>query len=166
VEIDLIRGIPITNATGLAVRKILDDGPLALRGPWGPRSPIKTNGQSKPARWSRQRSAIIGPIPPAGQSVRVTIEAAAARDDGPLSQTLIITPPWTGTPLRLTISNAFTQISGHLSRPADGSILPHTGTYTITAQAPYNPAKAGIRGYPKDLGAQIHLIAIETDPPP
>lgn len=163
VDVDIMKGIPVTNTAGLAVRKILDDGPLALRGPWGCRSPIRTGDRVLPAHWSREGSGLIGPIPGAGHSVRISLEAAASRDDGRPGQIIKITPPWPGAALTLAISNDFTQVSGILTQPVDSPAGPHTGIYTLSAAAPYNPAKAGIRGYPKDLGARIHLIAIEVD---
>lgn len=161
VEVDILKGTPITNSSGLAVRKILDDGPLALRGLWGCRSPIQKGDVQLPAHWSRNGSGLIGPVPAPGHSVRITLEAAASRDDGAPGQVLKITPPWPGAALALNISNNFTRASGVFTRPADAPALPPTGTFTLWAKDPYNPATIGIRGYPSDLGAQIHLIAIE-----
>ena len=163
VDIDILRGVPITNFAGLAVRKILDDGPLALRGPWGCGSPIQNGNSMLPARWSRQGSGIIGPVPRPGQTVMITLEAAASRDDGFSGQNLQITPPWSGPVLALAISNDLTRASGSLTRPSESPSSPPTGTYTITSDKPYNPAKIGIRGYPRDLGARIHLITIEAE---
>jgi len=161
VEVGLLKGIPITDSTGLSVRKILDDGPLALRGPWGGRSPIQKGNLMLPARWSREGSGIIGPVPQAGKSIKITIEAAASRDDGLPGQTLKITPPWPGPVLSLAVSNDLTCVSGFLTRPADMPNAPPTGIYTLSSDQPYNPGKAGIRGYPSDLGARIHSITIE-----
>lgn len=161
VELDILKGTPVTHSTGLAVRKILDDGPLALRGPWGRKGKIQKNGHPVPARWSRNRSGVVGPIPGPGRSVRITLEAAASRDDGVSGQILTITPPWPGLALALSISNEFTTASGFLTRPADAPALPPTGTYTLSTKTPYNPGIIGIRGYSGDLGARIHLIAIE-----
>jgi hypothetical protein len=104
---------------------------------------------------------VVGPIPGPGRSVRITLEAAASRDDGVSGQILTITPPWPGLALALSISNEFTTASGFLTRPADAPALPPTGTYTLTTKTPYNPGIIGIRGYSGDLGARIHLIAIE-----
>jgi len=163
VEVDILKGVPITNADTLAVRKILDDGPLALRGSWGKSSPIRKGDIELPARWSREGSGLIGPVPHAGKSVRITLEAAASRDDGLPGQVLKITPPWPDATLTLTISNDFTKASGILTRPTDFLTIPLTGIYTLSAKTPYNPAKIGIRGYPTDLGARIHLMAIETE---
>ena len=163
VEVDILRSVPITNTAALAVRKILDDGPLALRGPWGGRSPIQKGNVLLPARWSREGSRILGPVPSAGKSVKITIEAAASRDDGLPGQVLKITPPWPGPILTLAISNDFTQVSGNLTRPGDLPAAPPTGVYALSSENPYDPGKIGIHGYPSDLGACIHLIAIETE---
>lgn len=165
VDVDILKGIPITNGTALAVRKIFDDGPLALRRRWGNQSQIKTGDAVLPARWSRQGSGLIGPIPRAGQSVRITLEAAASRDDGLPGQILKITPPWSGPTLSLAVSNDLTKVGGVITRPTDSPDGPPTGVYTLWTDTPYDPAKSGIRGYPSDLGARIHLMAIETDDP-
>lgn len=155
MDIDLMQGFPITNATGLGVRKILDDGPLALRGPWGPRQPFRQGDRLLPAHWSRQGSGIIGPVPVPGHRVRITLEAAASRGDGHTGQVLKIHPPWPGPPLSLAISNTFTRASGTLIRPAGAPSDVFTGVYTLSADAPYDPRKDGIKGYPADLGARI-----------
>ncbi|MEI8139295.1 MAG: hypothetical protein WCI03_05440 [bacterium] len=161
MDIDILKGVPVTNSAGLVVRKILDDGPLALRGPWGRGSQIQTTNALLPARWSREGSGIIGPIPQVGRSVRITIEAAASRDDGLPRQILKITPPWSGPGLALTISNEFTRVSGILARPDGSPGGSPTGIYKISSEMPYDPGKIGISGYPSDLGARIHLIVIE-----
>lgn len=161
VDVDLMIGLPITNATGVSVRKIMDDGPLALRGPWGPGQPFRHRDRLLPARWSREGSGIIGPIPDTGQGVRITLEAAASRGDGVPGQILTVRPPWAGATLELAISNDFTKAAGTLMRPAGAPAAGFTGVYTLSASAPYDPLKEGINGYPNDLGARIHLIAIE-----
>lgn len=161
IEIDLMKCLPITNATGLSVKKILDGGPLSLRGPWGPRQPFHQADRLLPAHWSRQGSGIVGPIPAAGHAVRVTLEAAASRGDGISGQGIRIHPPWPGPALVLAISNEFTHVTGTLPRPAGTQVEAFTGVYTLSADAPYDPRKEGIKGYPADLGARIHLIAIE-----
>lgn len=158
----LLAANPITRREGLAVHKILDDGPLALRGNWGPGSVIRTGQDSLPSHWSRQGSGVIGPIPAAGRTVHVTITAAASRDDGIAGQVLRIHPPWGDPALSLTISNDLTTAHGILARPTTSrDSLPATGLYSFDAIMPYDPAKAGIRGYDKDLGARIHSITIE-----
>jgi hypothetical protein len=161
IDVDILKGTHITNSTGLAVRKILDDGPLALRGHWGRGSQIQSKNSLLPARWSREGAGIIGPVPQVGRAVRITIEAAASRDDGLPGQILKITPPWTGTSLALTISNDLTRVSGILARPDGSPDGSPTGIYKIFSEMPYDPGKIGISGYPSDLGARIHLIVIE-----
>ncbi|MEI8352671.1 MAG: hypothetical protein WCG36_10235, partial [bacterium] len=101
------------------------------------------------------------PLPPPGGSVTVTLTAAASRDDDIAGQVLVLQPPWKGDGLRLAVSNAFTVVSGVLTRPASaaGSSV-RTGIYRLHADHPYDPAKAGIRGYEHDLGARIHSITI------
>ncbi len=104
----------------------------------------------------------MGPIPDAGQGVRITLEAAASRGDGVPGQILTVRPPWAGATLELAISNDFTKAAGTLMRPAGAPAAGFTGVYTLSASAPYDPLKEGIKGYPNDLGARIHLIAIES----
>ena len=160
-SIDLLEAIPITHQPRLEVHKILDDGPLALRGPWGRQSRIESGGKLLAARWSREGSGLIGPLPPPGGSITVTVAAAASRDDHVAGQVLVLQPPWEGGGLRLAFSNALTLVSGVLTRPANASGNPaRTGVYHLHAESPYDPAKAGIRGYEHDLGARIHSITI------
>jgi hypothetical protein len=165
IDMTLLEARPITGDTPLAVHKILDDGPLALRGPWGRGSPIKGPDGLLPARWSREGSRIVGPVPKPGQSVRIALAAAASRDDGEAGQLLILHPPWGGPPLALAVSNDLTQAEGILTRPAgDATALAPTGRYMLKADKPYDPSLAGIRGYERDLGARIHTISIEVIP--
>jgi hypothetical protein len=166
IDMRILEARPITGTPSLAVHKILDDGPLAIRGAWGRGSPIRCTEGMLPARWSRQGSQIVGPVPKPGQSIRIAIAAAASRDDGVEGQTLLIHPPWgVASPLALAVSNDLTRTEGFLSRPADDTrALSPTGLYAIRAGKPYDPAKAGIRGYERDLGARIHSISIEILP--
>lgn len=146
--------------------KIFDGGPVAVRGRWGRGSPIAHAGRLLPARWSREGSGVIGPVPLPGGSVQICVSAAASRDDGVDGQVLMVKPPWTGNALPLAVSNDFSVVSGTLSRPGDqedGGM--RTGVYRIYASQPYDPAKAGISGYDKDLGARIHRIRIEAVSP-
>lgn len=162
-DIDLLAATPITNPSRLQVHKILDDGPLALRGPWGRQSRIESGGKLLPARWSREGSALIGPLPPPGGSVAISVAAAASRDDHGSGQVLVLHPPWEGDGLRLAVSNSLTLASGVLTRPATATGKPAgTGIYHFHAEFPYDPAQAGIRGYENDLGARIHSITITT----
>lgn len=165
VDVEILAAQPISGGIPLAVHKILDDGPLALRGEWGQSSPIQSPDGLLPARWSREGSRIVGPVPKPGQSVHITLTAAASRDDGEAGQILYIHPPWGGAPLALAVSNDFTRTSGILTRPNnDTTGWAPTGLYKLKAGKPYDPAKAGISGYESNLGARIHSISIEVLP--
>ena len=163
IDIRILEARPITPGTTASLHKILDEGPLALRGPWGCPSPIRTNGVTLAARWSRQGSGVVGPLPAPGHSVKITLSADTARDDGSIEQTLRIQAPWGGPKLPLSLHNEVTTVSGILTRPtsASPSISP-TGVYWLLVDNPYDPAKSGIQGYPTDLGARIHSITIEA----
>ena len=163
VDLSIMRVIPVSSADHVVLCKTFDDGPLALRGSWGKGRPIKVDGKMLPARWSREGSGVIGPVPLPGQSVRVSIEGAADRDDGIEGQILRIRPPWDGKTLSLAVSNDFTRVSGVLSKGGDQKDGgKRTGIYSICAEKPYDPGKVGIKGYENDLGARIHMIRIEA----
>jgi hypothetical protein len=163
VEVELLRARPVSDGGSAAMDKVLDGGPLGLRGRWSRQDiPITMpDGSRAVARWSRQGSGIVGPVPPSGSAVRIRIEATTGRRSGPGSQVLVVRPPWDGPPLRLTVSNAFTCVEGVTARP-DGSSnrVDRTGVYRIESETPYSPLVDGIKGYPTDLGALIHRIRI------
>jgi hypothetical protein len=157
----------------LIVDKFFDGGPLALRGPWSRgRARLKTGDGDLPAQWSREGSGLIGPVPAPGQSVIVSVDATfSARDPQRTSQWLTLTPPWHTPVARLCISNTCTRIKLRLTRPDGDPDRPaRTGIYTLNADAPYDPAREGIRGYENDLGAIIHRLSIKEtsypDPTP
>lgn len=133
--------------------KILDGGPIGLRGSWG-----RTRDDST---WTREGSGIIGPIPEKGASVELEIEAYwdAPTPDWP-EQTLLVTPPWGGEPLRLTAVEQMRTLKGQLTRPANDADRAATGIYSFNVAHPYNPAEYGIRGYDSDLGVVIRRINI------
>lgn len=146
-------------------KKVMDRGMLGLRGTWGTAAvPIRLPGiGNMPARWSRNGSGVVGPVPSAGESVRIVVEAAAAREDGISEQVLTIRPPWAGELLRLTVSNEYTRAEGICAGPAVSSNL-LSGVYVFGCDYPYAPGSAGIRGYPSDLGALIHSVSVEVLP--
>lgn len=141
--------------------KALDGSPFGLRGPW---RTLRHGGA-----WSRPGSGVIGPIPPLGE--RVVWEAAcewpAPTADWP-EQVLLVSPPWGGEPLRLTVTNGDVHtVRGVLTRPATDPERPLTGVYTCQTERLYNPQEYGLRGYPPDLGVVIRqvIIRIESQPP-
>ena len=96
VDVRVLKAHPANTTNALVVNKILDNGPLALRGPWGASRQIKVDGRLLPARWSREGSGIIGPLPLPGSTVKIQIEGEAARDDGVEMQILRIVPALAG----------------------------------------------------------------------
>jgi hypothetical protein len=164
IDLELASIVPATAADRdkLAVRKVFDKGPLAMRGPWGRADiPIRTEGgKSLPAQWSRQGSGIIGPIPATGSSVRVELVASSGQNN--MGQELQIIAPWGGMPLVLSVSNHLTKVSGVMRVPERFDAKDVTGVYRIMAARAYNPGQYGIRGFDDDLGALIHSITIEV----
>lgn len=148
------RAVPLKPGDAASQHKALDGSPIGLRGPWG-----KTRND---ATWSREGSGIIGPIPAKGASVEATIDAQwdSPSADWP-EQTLLVTPPWGGEPLRLTASKERRALTGQLHRPAHDLDRPATGVYTFNVTRPYDPQGFGIRGYDADLGVVIQRIRLE-----
>ena len=162
VDVRILEAHLIAPGHTATLHKTFDDGPLALRGPWGRRSNIRTSGAVLDARWSRQGSGVVGPIPPPGQGVKITLIGDSARDDGIAGQTVLIRAPWGGPELSLLVGDTLTTVSGILACKADNTRgTATTGIYQIHTEKPYNPAKEGIRGYPADLGVRLHSISIE-----
>jgi hypothetical protein len=144
--------------TGI-VDKVMDQGPLALREPWGSyRRSIRTpDGVRVPAEWSREGSGIIGPVPSATGAVRMTIWAASGRDR---VQPMRVQPPWPADPVAFGVPAAFTNIELILHRSDDAPLQP-TGVYRLSSPTPYDPAGEGIKGFASDLGVLVHRIRIE-----
>ena len=82
------------------------------------------------------------------------------------SQTLRVTPPWGGDPLRLTVEAGEHRIRGELERPADDADRAATGSYSLKVERPYNPEQNGLRGYYSDLGVPMRRIIIRIEPGP
>jgi len=145
--------------------KVLGPGHLALRGAWG-RSDIALSapdGAKLPARWTREGSGIIGPVPKPGESVRVEMTAGAYRGDELDHQVMFIVPPWDGPPLQLYVNNPYTMASGTLHRPHDATLFKGiTGQYDLHSQHPYDPSLAGIGGFSPDLGVLLHRIRMDV----
>jgi hypothetical protein len=152
-----------TNDPPPALRKIMDGSPLTLRGPWVYFNiEIPTPGGRKlPAMWSREGSAVIGPVPSPGQSVRMMIGAASGRK-GP--QTLCIQPPWTTNAIPVVVGPEYGETELTIPRPeVPAGETPPTGTtglYRLHAATPYDPAQDGIPGPEHDLGALIHSVGM------
>ena len=157
VENVFSRAAPLARGEVAAQDKVLDGSPIGLRGPWGK---IR-NG----ATWSRQGSGIVGPIPAPGQTVvfRAECEWTPPAADW-TEQVLLVSPPWGGSPLRLTVSAEAGAVQGMLMRPVDDGERPPTGTYVLRTERPYDPGAHGLRGYSSDLGVPIRRIIIRVEP--
>lgn len=151
------RAVPLARGETAAQDKTLDGSPIGLRGPWGK----VRNG----ATWSRQGSGIVGPVPAPGQAAvfRAECDWTPPAADW-TEQALLVSPPWGGAPLRLTVSAGAGTAQGTLVRPADDGERPPTGTYVLRAERPYDPGAFGLRGYSSDLGVPIRRIIIRVEP--
>jgi hypothetical protein len=140
--------------------KTFDRGPLALRGPWGRADiPMRLpDGKTLPAAWARQGSGMVGPVPPPGQSVAITVWASSAQKE---PQRVRIVPPWSGPPVELDLPAQYAERAVRLTRPAGAAYDRATGVYSMSTERPYNPAADGVRGFDSDLVALIHRIRIE-----
>lgn len=161
ITIQLMKTISLAGAPSLLAQdKILDGGPLGLRGPWERRniSVQDSSGKRLPATWSRETSAIIGPIPPPDSDVEISIWATSGQDK---PQSLTVTPPWPNGSITLSIPPTYGQITGVLHKPITAP-NPHsaTGLYKFSSPTPYDPANEGIKGFNSDLGVLIHRISI------
>lgn len=170
-----LRAVPVSPSSKAPVldkvfdgarRKAIPNG-FGVRGPWG-RSDIALETPTGPVRaqWTREGSAVIGPVPAPGKSVEVFVVAAACRSDGVEGQQLMIYPPWDADPLLLAVSNGYTEASGRLRMPEGTDRFDRTGRYKLAARAPYDPSGAGIQGFRSDLGVLLHRIRIRPVPAP
>jgi hypothetical protein len=162
ISMTVLEALPVQAEGDLAVDKVLDGGPLALRGIWGNyRRSLKTeSGERVPAEWTRKRSGIIGPMPSPGSGVRLTLWAASGRD---VPQQVTVIPPWPDTEVDIEIPSAFGKVELWLPAPHEGTIEDedYTGTYTFFIPNPYDPSAEGIRGFANDLGFICHRIRVE-----
>jgi hypothetical protein len=156
-----MRVVPLLPGTVAPQTKQLDDSPVGLRGPWGR---TKDTGDGRMARWSRQGSGIIGPVPTPGGKVRIQIECAfmASTPDWK-EQSLQILPPWGGEPVRVTVKEGWQTVEAVLPRPSGDIGEPSTGTYSLHVDQTYNPAQYGVMGYRNDLGVQVRQIIIRIE---
>lgn len=151
--VTLLDVIPLSSAevTNHVQRKILDGGPIGIRGNWFQKS-------GKEGMWSRQNCGIIGPVHKG--EIKMTIDAQwFPPSDDWKTQALTITPPWAdGNPQTIELNadrNTYTVTFECAVANA------FTGNYTITAEKPYSPATFGQKGYPEDLGALFYSVKIE-----
>ena len=141
--------------------KVMNGSPWGLRGPWG-RHDISIRGptgQRLSSAWSREGSGVIGPMPPPGGGVRVTMWASSGQAK---PQLLTVAAPWPNGSVTLTIPAGYGQTAGVLQRPETATAWRSaTGLYRLSAPTPYDPAREKMRGFDSDLGALIHRIDIQ-----
>jgi hypothetical protein len=158
VEQRFMRAQPLAPGASPPQLKLLDGSPIGLRPPWGD---TRDSGGGRMARWTRQGSGIVGPVPPPGGSVRFEIECSFT---GPTpdwtTQTLLIAPPWGGAPARLLVGPEWRTVRALLECPATNGTLRATGVYRLSVARPYDPAVAGLAGYPSDLGVQARRLRL------
>ena len=151
------RWVPLAAGETADQDKGMAGGPMGLRGPWGP---VRLG-----ATWSRQGAGIIGPVPGKGRLIVFEAECdwTPPAEDWP-EQSLLVTPPWGGAPLRLAVPAGESIAKGACVRPAEDVERPETGVYSLSVERPYDPARQGLRGYPPDLGVPFRRIIIQVEP--
>ena len=160
-ELDFLRIMP-AGPEPLVQRKVLDGGPLALRGKWGPVRPMTLrDGTRTSGQWTREESGLVGPVPPSGQ-IRLALAASSGRPDQ--VQRLQIVPPWGADQAAwLEIPAESVEREVRFAAPA-GWTGERTGVYRFRAAEPYDPARAGLAGYPADLGVLLHRVEMVEVP--
>ncbi len=160
-ELDFLRLVP-AGAEPLEQRKILDGGPLALRGNWGPVRPVTLpDGARSSGQWTREESGLVGPVPQSGH-IRFKLVASSGRPDR--AQRLQIVPPrGQGQPVWLEIPAETVEREVRFPAPA-GWTGERTGVYRFRAAEPYDPARDGLAGYPADLGVLLQRVEMEEVP--
>jgi hypothetical protein len=154
---------PVIGAEIPDLSRIMDNGWLCLRGPWGTtRVGLDApDGKVLSARWSREGSTFIGPVPQTGRKVTFRMIASACRIDGVALQEVLLYPPWSDQPYEIIVTNGYSDVSAVLERTSgksESEVPAGTGRYHIRTSHPYDPAKCGISGFDDDLGVLIHRI--------
>lgn len=161
VENHFLRALPLAPGEAPAQNKQMDESPIGLRGPWGR---VKDTGGGRMARWSRQGSGIIGPVPAPGGRVVMQLECAFMEITPEWnSQTLRIQPPWGGEPARVQVGQGWQTLEVPMLRPPTDEGQAESDTYSLRVEHPYDPAPYGVRGYHSDLGVQIREIRIQAE---
>ena len=160
LEVDLLKSIPVDQASkDVELHKVLDGGPLALRGRWGGyrRTISRPDGVRVPADWSVQGSGVVGPVRQIGVSVIVELICSSGRE---VSQRLEITPPWGGESKEVLVQPGYGVYRAEFVRTLNQPFDAATGIYRFSSPTPYAPSKEGIGGFASDLGVLIHRIRI------
>ena len=150
-----LKAVPVTADTPPTLQeKVLDGGPLGLRGPWGA---VRAHGM-----WTRQGSAMVGPYPSAGAVVRVEAEVEWTPPEPAWGrQRLFVAPPWGGEPLVCTVTSGVSTVSGLWTVPVVAERTP-TGWYRFSVEKPFDPLAYGLRGYDADLGVLLRRVTLRV----
>ncbi len=141
--------LPLTNgAPAPAQHKILDGGPIGLRGHWAP-SP-------RGGMWTRQGSGVVGPVSP---HVTIRLDAAWFPPSGQSTpQRMLVTPPGTRKTVSFEVPPGRHVLTLRLD--LDNTSKP-TGVYRFSSPTPFDPTGGKPGGeYPPDLGVVLHSIDI------
>jgi hypothetical protein len=146
------------------LHKVFDGGPLAVRGPWVPRThTIRTaDGDAVPAQWFRNGAGVIGPVAREGERLVITVYGVAGRRDRSTRQRIDILDENDVLLGSCELGHAWTE--ARLEIPGRGGHGSRTALYRLVTPTPYNPADEGLRGYHPDLGALVHRIDMEVVP--
>ena len=162
VNNSFMRAVPLAPGEGVGQDKMLDESPIGLRGLWGN---AKDSGGGQMARWSRQGSGVIGPVPAPGGRLQFQLECAFMEITPEWTKQIVrILPPWGGAPVPVEVEAGWQTVAVPLVRPAEDEQRSETGAYSLSVEKPYNPNADGLRGYPDDLGVQIRRIIIRIEP--
>ena len=156
-ELEFLRVEPVVDGP-LSLNKILDGGPLALRGNWGPVRPMAwRDGSPIQGQWSREGCGVVGPVPRTGK-IRMTIAASSGQGK---SQRLKVIPPWGGaSAVWMEIPAEVGEAAVEFKAPA-GEQPGRTGVYRFHVEEPYDPARDGKDGYATDLGVLFHRVQMD-----
>lgn len=141
--------------------KVMDGSPFGLRGPW---SASKDTGGGRMARWTRQGSGIVGPVPAPGGHARIALTCAFDEVSPEwTAQEVRLTAPW-GSSARVVVTSGWQTVELQLERAVnEGDGAWPTGVYRFDVERPYDPARYGLRGYPSDLGVQVRRVRIRAE---
>lgn len=167
VKLELLAAHPAQPESPPALHKVMDGGPLALRGLWLPktqnvRSP---EGEPHPAMWCREGAGILGPVPPPGGHVTVRLVVQTGRRSERDTIQMRLRLPWGGTSDWFPVAAETRVVELTLERSPDATVdVPAVAAYGFEADQLYDPRPEGIRSYPSDLMALVQRVDMTAGP--
>lgn len=161
VRVEFMRAEPISATDLLAVHKVFDGGPLALRGPWQRNTQRiqSPTGEIVEGQWARAKAGIVGPAPALGERLRIKVQGVCGRVDTNSVATFSLEAPGGERSPPLQLSNEWTEAAIEWAPAIDATN--RTAVYHFHFDELYDPSREGLRGYPNDLGALLHRMDIE-----